>query len=245
MHGVLPGTAAKMFIHTRRTSAWNRQRICLPRLYVHHAISKHVQKIIVKANSRCGVLATRLPIGDLSLDLVIRIYNCYVIPLFRFGLQLWLSSCSAAVLESVNSSFTKFLKRYLGVPYYCNNAITHYITKTIPLTSQLYNLLDSGLGAFRFPISLSGYQISFLGDPRHNEPYDPIEIIPSYFWRSRAYINLPTRFRNRKILMRELFDLDHEIYCTKDSFHFLDEHDCKCKICGQVMSYYHKYFCSM
>jgi len=199
------------------------------------SFTKHVEKIIAKANSRCGVLASKLPLKDLPIDLVLRIFNCYVVPLYRCGLQLWLGSCSSSALESINSSFTKFLKRYLGVPYYCNNAITHFITQTIPLTTQLHGLLDAGLGAFTLPASFSGYQISFLSDHRPAEPFNSCELIPSHFWRSQVFQKLPDRFRNRKMLMRDIFDLDHEIYCSRKEFHLINVHDCQCKVCGHVL----------
>ena len=209
------------------------------------SFSKHLQSIVTKANSRCGILATRLPLNDLPLDLVLKIFHCYVTPLYRVGLQLWLGSCSDSAIKSANSSFTKYLKRYLGVPFHSNNAITHYVTNTTPLINQLHDFLGSGLGAYGFPSCLDGYQVSFLAATKNCDPYEPTQLVPSSFWLSRMFNTLPTRFCNRKKLMYEIFDLEHEIYCTREDFHVNNGHDCQCRVCGQVMSFYHKNFCTL
>jgi len=208
------------------------------------SFTKHLETIVTKANSRCGILAAKLPLGDLPLDLVLQIYQCYVVPLFRYGMQIWLSSCSKAANKSANSNFTKYLKRYLGVPKYANNAITHYVTDTRPLLTQLNSFNHAGLGTFTFPPCLNGYQVSFLANLKQGEQYDPVKSVPTFFWRSRSYARLPTQFKNRQKLMFDIFDLEHDVFCVKDGFHVLDGRNCRCKACGQVMTNYHKYFCT-
>ena len=132
---------------------------------------------------------------------------------------------------------------YLGVPFHANNAITHHITNTIPLIHILESKLSSGLNSYTMPSNLNGYQLSFMKSQPTLVPYDPIPIVPSYFWRSRAYVALPSHFRNRKALCREIFDIVHYDLCTTDKFHLIDYDACICCSCGDRISHYHQYFC--
>jgi len=206
------------------------------------SFSSHLSNITAKANSRCGTLMTKLPLWDLPLDLVGRVYDCYVLPLFRYGLPLWLSSLSTAAKDSANSSFTKFLKSYLGVPFHVNNAITHFLTNTCPLLSRLEVLLPACLGAFTFPPELTGYQLSFLQNPLSTEPYNPIPLIPTFFWHSPIFDTLPASAFHRKTLCKILYDLDHSTFCDKQFFH-VDIEECICIACGNPTNHYHRYFC--
>jgi len=54
------------------------------------SFSSHLDAITAKANSRCGTLNARLPIRHLPIDLTLRIYNCYILPLFRYGRMVFL-----------------------------------------------------------------------------------------------------------------------------------------------------------
>jgi len=110
------------------------------------SFSAHLLNITTKANSRCGTLMTRLPIKDLPLNLALQLFNCYALPLFRYGVAFWIGSCSPSSQQTANACFTKFLKTYLGVPYHANNAITHFLTNTCPLSNTLKNWLHTALG---------------------------------------------------------------------------------------------------
>ena len=206
------------------------------------SFSSHLQNTVSKANSRCGTLMSRLPLRDLPFELVSSVYDCYVLPLFRYGLPLWLSSISTTAKQSANSSYTKFLKSYLGVPFHANNAITHFLTNTCPLLSRLEALLPTSLGAFTFPSELSGYQLSILQHSPPSEPYNPIPLIPSFFWHSQIFHTLPTSAFHRKNLCRILYDFDHNTFCGKGYFH-VDIEDCICTACGERINHYHRYFC--
>ena len=185
---------------------------------------------------------SRLPLRDLPLQLVLRVYDCYVLPLFKYGLPLWMGSCSYSTKESANSSFTKFLKTYLGLPYHANNAITHYLTNTCPLLQTLDFLTPHTLSSLSFPPQLSGYKLSFITETPIT-PYDPIPLIPSFFWHSRILKSLPSSYRNRKQICRELLDVDHYKYCKTEGFHLLDYNSCICLSCQNNIQHYHLYFC--
>ena len=146
------------------------------------SFSKHLNTITTKANSRCGSLMSRLPLRNMPIDLVMKVYNCFVLPIFQYGLPLYLSSCSSASRKAANASFTKFLKAYLGIPFHSNNAITHYITSTHPLLDTLEHLAPHSLASLVFPPEINGHQLSFIKAQNQPQSYDPIPIIPSYFW---------------------------------------------------------------
>ena len=210
------------------------------------SFSNHLNSISAKANSRCGSLNARLPIKNLPLDLTLRIYNCYILPLFRYGFPLYFSSCSISSKQSANSSFTKFLKSYLGIPFYANNSITHFLTNTSPLITTLEHLIPNSLNTLIFPSQLDNYKLSFLSFTPQQTNFNPIAEIPSYFWHSRTFQTLPSSFFYRKKLCREIFDLDHEIFCRNKKFHInIDPLNCICIACGKSVSRYHKYDCEI
>ena len=209
------------------------------------SFSNHLNSVTAKANSRCGILNARLPIKNLPLHLVLQIYSCYVLPLFRYGLPLFLSSCSQSAQQKANSSFTKFLKSYLGIPFHSNNAITHFLTNTNPLMHTLEILAPHCIKSLSFPPELNNYKISFLSSTSQNSPYNPIPLIPSFFWHSRTFHTLPTTYFYRKRLCLEIYDHDHSLLCKNEKFHLFDPQNCICLGCQKTMSHYHKYDCNM
>ena len=154
-----------------------------------------------------------------------------------------INSCSNASLRSANDTLTKFLKTYLGVPYFANNAITHFLTNTTPLVDRLARLAPQCLGGLAFPPELDGYRLSFLNGPTEREPYDSIKLIPSHFWRSKTFQSLPQNYRNRKSLCREIYDFNHSEICKLDDFHNDITDKCICIGCNEQMTWYHQYFC--
>ena len=73
-------------------------------------------KMVSKANARSGYLFAKLPIQKLPLSCVLRIFRVYILPIFMYGLPMYLSSCSQGSIRSLDSVFTKYLKRYLRLP---------------------------------------------------------------------------------------------------------------------------------
>ena len=101
---------------------------------------KHVEHIISKCNSRIGFLFAKVPIKELPLDMVLKIFNIYVLPITTYCISTWLPMLkSTNDKNKINALFTKFLKRYLGVPYGTRNAIVHFLTNIVPLCSTLEN----------------------------------------------------------------------------------------------------------
>jgi len=188
---------------------------------------------------------SRLPLRDLPLDLVLEVFRCYVLPIYTYGMHMYMESCSTNSLSAADACFTKFLKRYLGIPYYANNSITHFLTNTSPLTNTLNRLRRNGHGlkAFTMPTEMNGHTLSFLQTNSINTQYDPIPLVPSFFWRSRIFVKMPTVFHNRKTLCHEIFDLTHLKLCCNEKFHLLNHNTCICSSCGKLMEHYHQFFC--
>ena len=137
-----------------------------------------------------------------------------------------------------DATFIKFLKRYLGIPFHANNSITHFLTSTVPLTTTLKTLQHTGLNAFTMPPEMNGYMLSFLNNLNPDTHYDPLPIIPTYFWRSRVFFRLPNCFHNRKKLCHEIYDITHLNICSNEKFHILSNESCICRACGENMSHY-------
>ena len=181
---------------------------------------------------------------NLPLHLPIRVFQVFVAPLFHYGLALWTNQVSNAALQSLDSVWTKYLKRYLGLPPYVNNATVLFITNTQPLSESLRHLAPHRTGGLVFPESLSGMKLSFLVNNEFEERYNPVPLIPTAFWSTRIIEMIPMNMFYRKRLMREVFDIEHKDLCTNSNFHVHSESSCVCKICFEHAHPYHSQYCS-
>ena len=147
-------------------------------------------------------------------------------------------------MTSTDAVFTKYLKRYLGITYHANNSITHFITSithTEPLSNILKNLYPQSYNSLSFPSCLSGLKLT--QETIQTLQYDPIPLVPSYFWHSRYPGHLPTYANSRRLLCQDIYDLYHQNFCTNTTFHVRPDNDCTCIDCGNLVSHYHSYFC--
>ena len=116
------------------------------------SFSKHVEPFSARVRSTLGILSKRIDFKDLELKIVLQIilYLLYVLPAFLYGLPLWLSNCSKSSLDSIDSTFSKFLKQYLGIPIHANNAITYFLTGTRHMSNTLKFIAPNSLRGFSF-----------------------------------------------------------------------------------------------
>jgi len=198
--------------------------------------TQHLELLNTKASSKCGLLLSKIYTYDLPLHVVLALFNCYILPTYRYGLNLWLGRTSQNSIESANAVFTKYLKRYLGIPFHSNNSITHFITNTEPLSIILKNLYPQSFNSLSFPTCLNGLQLSRTITLPVN--YNPLPHIPSYFWRSKYPGTLPIYSRSRKVMCEEIYDVTHYDICINPSFHLLDT-NCICMACGDVAMWPH------
>ena len=164
-------------------------------------------------------------------------------PLFEYGLVLWITSkYSLATGKLIDALLTKFLKRYLGVPYNTSNAIIYHITKLKPFTRLLQELCNERTSGIAFASVLDGMQLSLFNKlPDINEYDEEEEIfkkIPSHFWRSKQIMSLPMNETYRRKICREICDSDHFEHCKLTKFHNYST-DCICKYCGDHLHPYH------
>ena len=207
------------------------------------SFSKHVNTLNVKAANKCGFLFSKIITPNIPLHVAMDLFGCYILPIYRYGLSLWFGRASEVSISSLNAVFSKFLKRYLGIPYHMNNSITHFITNSAPLSNILSSQYKNSFNALSFPSSFHGFKLSQCGITW--EEYDPIPLIPTYFWRSSFNGTIPVYARNRRRYCRELFDLTHFDLCHNEKFHLGPERTCICMFCGQQAMYYHQYICEL
>ena len=94
-----------------------------------------------------------------------------------------------------------------------------------------------------FPAEFNNLKLSLWDKIPEYDEGNKYENIPSWFWVSRIYNELPTNYKNRKKLTHDLFDINHKEFCTNDTFHAKLEHNCYCKICKHPLEHYHERFC--
>ena len=206
---------------------------------------KHVEHIISKCNTRIGFLFAKVPIKKLPLDVVLQIFNIYILPITSYCVSTWLPMLKSATARmKVNSMFTKFLKRYLGVPYGTRNAITHFLTGTIPLCSALESKAQSLHWKVNYPRELEG---TVFEPPLFNMEYNLLEEIPTHFWASEVISNgLPTNPEARRALMYDTIDLYHRHICIFGDMVGHPEGFCRCRFCGDpLQERYHYRNCSI
>lgn len=208
--------------------------------------SSHVDRISSKARSKIGFLFHQLPLSELPIGLVLEIFQVFVTPIFLYGLPIWISKCSTGTMNQINSVFTKFLKRYLQVPPFSNNATIYYITDTQPLVTTLITKAPHLIGSLVFPSVCAGANLSFLqdlADIQQPEQSPSFKLVPSEFWLSKTFHALPKNAKSRRNLCREILDLDHYELCKTPKFHPHSLPTCVCKFCNEPAHYYHMYSC--
>ena len=66
--------------------------------------------------------------------------------------------------------------------------------------------------------------------------------IPTYFWNSKIFNELPHVMKHRRDLCREITDLTHYKLCEKKNFHTVIDNECTCVHCGEILEHYHLYY---
>ena len=127
------------------------------------SFTTHLSNCIIRARSKIAFLFHALPLKFLSLSVLLKIFRVFIFPIFSYGSHIWVtSSFSKNVANSVNSVFTKFLKRYLCIPQFSCNSIVHFLTNTFPLMHSLLSFTISSSFKACFPVSLSNFRFQFL-----------------------------------------------------------------------------------
>lgn len=101
------------------------------------SFSKYLKAATVKASAKNGNIYAKLTSKNFNVDVANRLFECYSMPVFRYGLPVYLTSCSKSSLNNASSVLTKYLTRYLGISYKSSDDIANFLTETCPLEEQL------------------------------------------------------------------------------------------------------------
>ena len=125
------------------------------------AFSDHLNMLNKKARARIGLLFSRLPFKNLSLEIVQRIFDTCVILIYRYGSAIRSSKCSKKSIQEADTSQLKYFKKYLGVPQRCNNAITYFLTQCKPLSIKIKKWKQLCSNSLRFPKEFHWVKLNF------------------------------------------------------------------------------------
>ena len=203
------------------------------------SFSNHLESLNSRAKSRAALLFHKFPLLHISIEKLVKIFIIFVVPIYEYGLTIWWHRCSRSSKDQMNSVFTIFLKRWLGVPRWANNAKVHHLCETKPLEDYLSDRLESLMSAIYLPEKFSGFRPSFLENVKGQitslgapeEFYAYLDAFPIY--------SLPATFHYRRGLARKMVDYGRMDFCQNTSFHAWSQPDCKCKLCDKIREPYH------
>ena len=206
---------------------------------------KHIEHVVSKCNGTIGVLFSRIPIKSIPLSVALNLFNIYVLPIITYALPVWFHKSSEDGRKKLNAVFTKFMKRYLGIPYSSYNAIVHYLAGTVPLCNFLQNRSVRDFFNIPFPDSLRGCQFNPPTELEELKGYNVYEEVPSFFWLSRVPEGdqLPTNPDSRRALLYDMMDLFHPHVCIDGEFHIHPSDWCNCVLCAETVEHYHHRTC--
>ena len=74
---------------------------------------EHVDRIVIKAKSKIGMIFAKTPVKEVGLDLALQLFDCYVKPIFEYCAIVWTSDFRKSYDQKINESLLLFLKKYL------------------------------------------------------------------------------------------------------------------------------------
>ena len=236
--------------------------------------NEHIKYITLKVRSKIGYLWKMLNIGRLSLELALKVFDCYIKPIFTYGIEVWWQNMNKNMVLMINATFTKYLKMWLNIPVGSINSLVYFITKTRKLNISLEKDFLNQMTKIHLP-HLEEHVINEhiqCNLQTHNTTVhniekdftDNIKEIPSYLWFNKTCHEVPKQPKLRRKLMLDIFGWNHREFCLNNKFHVpylhLNEtrsqydhmHDnakpktyCVCSICGETeIGFNHNYYCS-
>ena len=169
-------------------------------------------------------------------------FQIYILPLYEYGQAIWTSRVPKTTRDQMNAVFTKYLKRYLQIPPFTNNEITHFLCGTVPLTKTLFENPTKSLQSINLSIPIPGHQLKLIREQvSKEEDYHPSDLMPNeVLVRCSMIPKLPSNKMYRKKLAQEIFNLNHRDLCKRKDFHVKpDSTSCICIHCNNPMSWYH------
>ena len=206
--------------------------------------SKHIDRIVAKCHSRIAFLFSRLPIADIPLSTALEVFNVFILSVIRYALSVWFPAATISSLKRIDAVFTKFLKRFLGLPYSALNSLTYKITNTVPLSSTLALINPSSFLKLTFPLCMDGILLPApLQLPQTNSPP-----LPTYFdnFPASLPVLLPILKAPKRALLYPIFDLYHPHICSSEGCSHLPSNPdspCFCRFCSLPIDHFHTYSC--
>jgi hypothetical protein len=201
------------------------------------ASGEHVKHVISKCNQRIGFLFAKLPMKDIPISVALDIFRTYVAPIAQYALPLWFPRATTEAKKRLDSLYTKFLKRWLGVPYATYNGLVHYVTGTEPFTHFLGTRVLKSFLKISYPVCMNGVR---LDAPNCDAPqYNAVEHVPSFFWYNpNLELPLPKSPEVRRAVLYDHFDLHHRKICNIYEHH-TPTCCCVCELCGYSVERFH------
>ena len=169
--------------------------------------------------------------------------ECQINSVYYGSSAIWTSRVPVTTRAEMNSVYTKFLKRYLQIPPWCNNEITHLICGTIPLSNTLFENPTKSLESINLSIPIPGHQLHLIKNKVQKEDsFIPSDVVPQEVKDAFSNVTkLPSNSVYRKKLAKQIFDLDHRSICKTEDFHSKPNiSSCICKHCNLSMNWYHQ-----
>ena len=198
-----------------------------------------------KAKAKIGMLFAKTPIKEVKIELVLALFQCYIIPIFEYCLAVWAADFRASMDREINSILLIYLKRWLGVPYTTRSSIVYFLTQTKPLVNTLLEKAEEKLGKIEeinLSLNLNHRELFLVNDRARTvlEEYKTLEEIPTGFWKSEVINSLPVNYSYRRNICRRIVDAEHWKLCKLSKFH---SHSlgkkCKCMFCNEQAEWYH------
>ena len=169
--------------------------------------------------------------------------------LFFIIMIIWYENTSRSSIDLMNSIFTKYLKKYFGLPANTVCSIIYFLSDTKPLNmtlkpkastakTKIDNMLRVTMSTCDQDIVSNTGSIAILnsmkqptsrltkdvnGQEISNWLLEKISKIPCYFWRSKTIESFPTQQIKRKKLRGEITDLRHYTFCDRKDFHLIQD----------------------
>ena len=214
----------------------------IPRL----VYSANVKSMITKAKAKIGMLFAKTPVNEVSLELAKGLFNCYVLPIFEFGMIIWTSDYCKSLDNSIDAVYLNFLKRYMGVHPKTRNSLIYHITNTSPLSNTMLEKNKKQEQNIVISEDINISELLLLTDRSRTTPekYVASENIPRTFYQNKPnYEKLPARKTYRTNLCIKLVDGHHRKICenyTNNNFRLDSKQTCICKLCGGHADWNHQ-----
>ena len=95
----------------------------------------------------------------------------------------------------------------MRAPVFFNNGLTHFLTKTQPLSLTLNASLSQTAEKINYPSSLSGFRPSHAIYTPPND-FFAARIVPSFFWTAPLPFFLPSSPSKRHAICKTLIECD-------------------------------------